>query len=116
MRTQQSCSLNPNTSEIIPCTLPNHSYPDGTVAIIEPNTKFENQTGLCVTSAIVTLESKEDIKLSVLNVLPHKVTVPKNSLIARVTVLTAKQAEFLQPINPQLISDYFNQNIKALIH
>ena len=40
--------------------------------------------------------------------------MPKNSLIARVTVLTPKQAEFIQPIN-HLISNYFNQNINALI-
>ena len=45
LKTLQSCSLNSNSTEIVPCTLPNHSYPDGTVAIIKPNTKFENQTG-----------------------------------------------------------------------
>ena len=37
------------------------------------------------------------------------------TILARITVLTPKQAEFLQPINPQLLSDYFNQDINALI-
>ena len=50
-----------------------------------------------------------------MNVLPHKVTVQKNSVIARITILTPKQADHLQPINPQLLSNYFNQNINALI-
>ena len=115
LKNNSSISINPNTSEIVKCSLPNCSYPDGTVAIIEPFAKFENQTGLCVTSALITIKAKEDISLAILNVLPHKVTVQKNSIIARITILTPKQAEYLQPINPQLLTTYFNENIKALI-
>ena len=115
LRNNSSLSINPNTTEIVQCSFPNCSYPDGTVAIIEPHAKFENQTGLCVTSALITLKAKQDVSLAILNVLPHKVTVQKNSVIARITILTPKQAEYLQPINPQLLSNYFNQNINALI-
>ena len=115
LKNNSSISINPNTSEIVKCSLPNCSYPDGTVAIIEPFAKFENQTGLCVTSALITIKAKEDISLAILNVLPHKVTVQKNSIIARITILTPKQAEYLQPINPQLLTTYFNENINALI-
>ena len=115
LRNNSSLSINPNTTEIVQCSFPNCSYPDGTVAIIEPHAKLENQTGLCVTSALITLEAKRDVSLAILNVLPHKVTVQKNSVIARITILTPKQAEYLQPINPQLLSNYFNQNINALI-
>ena len=115
LRNNSSLSINPNTTEIVQCSFPNCSYPDGTVAIIEPHAKFENQTGLCVTSALITLKAKQYVSLAILNVLPHKVTVRKNSVIARITILTPKQAEYLQPINPQLLSNYFNQNINALI-
>ena len=115
LRNNSSLSINPNTTEIVQCSFPNCSYPDGTVAIIEPHAKFENQTGLCVTSALITLKAKQDVSLAILNLLPHKVTVQKNSVIARITILTPKQAEYLQPINPQLLSNYFNQNINALI-
>ena len=102
LRNNSSLSINPNTTEIVQCSFPNCSYPNGTVAIIEPHAKFENQTGLCVTSALITLKAKQDVSLAILNVLPHKVTVQKNSVIARITILTPKQAEYLQPINPQL--------------
>ena len=113
LKNNSSISINPNTSEIVKCSLPNYSYPDGTVAIIEPFAKFENQTGLCVTSALITIKAKEDISLAILNVLPHKVTVQKNSIIARITILTPEQAEYLQPINPQLLTTYFNDKINA---
>ena len=115
LRNTSSFSVNPNTNEVITCSLPHHSYPDNTVAIVEPYAKFENQTGLCVTSAIVTLKANEDLSLAVLNVLPHEISVPRNTIFARITVLTPKQAEFVQPINPQLLSDYFNQDINTLI-
>ena len=115
MRKNSSLLINPNTTEIVQCSFPNCSYPDGTVTIIEPHAKFENQTGLCVTSARITFKAKQDVSLAILNVLPHKVTVQKNSVIARITILTPKQAEYLQPINPQLLLNYYNQNINALI-
>ena len=115
MRNNSSISINPNTSEIVKCSLPNCSYPDGTVAIIEAFAKFVNQTGLCVTSALITIKTKEDVSLAILNVLPHKVTVQKNSIIARISILTPKQAEHLQPINPQLLTTYFDENFIAFI-
>ena len=115
MKNNSSISINPNTSEIFKCSLPNCFYPDGTVAIIKPFAKFENQTGLFVTSALIAIKAKEDISLAILNVLPHKVTVQKNSTIARITILTPKLAEYLQQINPQLLTTHFNENINALI-
>ena len=112
LRNNSSLLINTNTTEIVQNSFPNCSYPDGSVAIIETHAKFENHTGLCVTSALITLKAKQDVSLATLNVLPHKVTARKNS---RITILTPKQAEYLQPINPQLLSNYFNQNINALI-
>ena len=76
---------------------------------------FKNQTGLCVTSPLITLKENQDASLATLNVLPHKVAVQKNSVIARITILTPKQAEYVKPINHQLVSNYFNQNINSII-
>ena len=115
LKNNSSISINPNTSENFKCSLPNCFYPDGTVAIIKPFAKFENKTGLFVTSALIAIKAKEDISLAILNVLPHKVTVQKNSTIARITILTPKLAESSQHINPQLLTTHFNENINALI-
>ena len=83
--------------------------------MVEPNQKFENETGLCVTSAIVKLDKDNKVKLGVINVLPHKVTIQKNTSIARITILTAKQADYLQPVDPALLANYFEDNITSLI-
>ena len=115
LRKSKLIAINPNTNEMVPGTLPKLYYPNDTVIIIEPHSKFDNQTGLCVTSAIVKLRANEDVSLAVLNVLPLKITIPKNTIIARITISTPKQAEYLQPNIPQLLSDYFNQNINALV-
>ena len=114
LRNTQPFSVKPNTNVDITCFLPQHSYPDKTVAMIEPYATFENQIGLCVMSDFVPLEANENLSLAVLKVLSHKISVPRNTIIARNTVLTPKQAEFLPLINPQLLTDCFNQNINAL--
>ena len=36
LRNTSSFSVNPNTNQVITCSLPHHSYPDNTVAIVEP--------------------------------------------------------------------------------
>ena len=111
----QTLSVKPNTSEIIQCTLSTESFPEGTVAIVEPNPRFEKQTGLCVTSAIVKFDSKKQVSLGILNLLPHQVTVQKNAQVAKVTILTASQAQYLQPVNPEILTDHLNKSINGLI-
>ena len=107
--------INPNSSEIITCSLSAESFPVGIVAIVEPNLRFEKQTGLCVTSAIVKLNEQKQVALGILNLLPHKVTVSKNAPVAKVTILTAKQAEYLHPVTPELLSDHLTKGINGLI-
>ena len=67
----QTLSVKPNTSEIIQCTLSTESFPEGTLAIVEPNPRFEKRTGLCVTSATVKFDAKKQVALGILNLLPH---------------------------------------------
>ena len=115
MRKNGSLSINPNTTEVVQCSFPKLSLSNGTVAVIEPHAKVENQTRLCFSSTLIALKAKQDVSFAILKVLPHKNTVQKNSVIARITILTPKQAEYLQPVNPQLLSNNFNQNINAHI-
>ena len=82
LRNSKSIAIYPNTNKIVLRTFPNFSYPNDTVTTIEPHSKFENQTGLCVTNAIVKIKANEDFSLTVLNVLPHKLTIPNNHEVA----------------------------------
>ena len=52
LRKTSSFSVNTNPDEVINGSLPLKSNPDNTVVIIETYAKLENQTALCVTSAI----------------------------------------------------------------
>ena len=111
----QTLSVTPNTSVIIQCTFSTESFPEGTVAILEPNPRFGKQTGLCVTSAIVKFDAKKQVAVGILNLLPHQVTVKKNAQVAKVTILTSFQAQYLQPVNSEILSDHFHKSINCLI-
>ena len=115
LHSNQSITIKPNTSEIITCSLPQNTFPEGTVALVEPSPKFEKETGLCLTSAIVKLNKDNQTSLGVLNILPHNITISNNTQVARVTILTPKQAAYLQPINPALLTNYFNEQVNTLI-
>ena len=93
LRATQSVTVNPNSSGIVVCSLNHVTFPEDTIAMVEPNPKFEKETGLCVTSAIFKLDKDNKVSLGVINVLPHKLTIGKDTSIARITILTAKQAE-----------------------
>ena len=41
--------------------------------------------------------------------------VPKGSLVAKVSLLSPQQAQFLQPIIPELINERVNESINDLI-
>ena len=47
--------------------------------------------------------------------MPHQVTVKKNASIAKFTILTASQAQYLQPVSPELLSDHLTKGINDLI-
>ena len=111
----KATSIKPNASEIVTCSLSNESFPEGTVAIVEPNPKFEKETGLCVTSAIVKIDEKKEVQLGVLNIMPSIVKISRNASIARVTILTTKQAQYLHPISPELLTQHLNKSFNALV-
>ena len=47
--------------------------------------------------------------------MPYRVTFQKNAQVAKVTFLTAFQAQYLQPVNPELLSDPLNKTVNGLI-
>ena len=73
----QPFTVKPSATEIVSCSLTHVTFTDGTVAMVESNPKFEKETGLCVTSAIVKLDKDIEVSLGIINALPHKVTIPK---------------------------------------
>ena len=80
------------------CILSAESLPEVTVAIVEPDPRFEKQTGICVTNAIVKFDGKKQVSVGILKLLPHQVTVKKNASVGTVTILTASPAQYLNLI------------------
>ena len=101
-----SLAINRNSSDIVSCSLNHATFLEGTIAMVDPNQNFEKETCLYITSAIVKLDT-ENVSLGVINVLPHKVTVPKNTSKDRITILIAKQPNYFQPVDPALLTNYF---------
>ena len=60
LHSAQNLTIKPNSSETIIYILSAESFPEGTVATVEPNSRFEKQTGLCVTSAKVKFDAKKN--------------------------------------------------------
>ena len=84
--------------------------------MVEASPKFEKkETGLCITRVFVKLDKDNKVSLRVINVLPHKVTIPKKMSNVRFTILTAKQAGDSQPVNPAVLTNYFDDIINSLI-
>ena len=48
------------------------------MTLMEPRPKFQKETGLCLTSAILKLDEDNKTSLSVSNVLLHNITISKN--------------------------------------
>ena len=55
-------------------------------------------------SSISKVDSNLKTKVGVINLLPHSVTIPPNTRIAKFTILTPKQASFIVPIHPSLLN------------
>ena len=58
-----------------------------------------------------------ETEIALLNVTPIEITVAKDTAIAKFTILTEKQAEYIQPIDPSLFSlDNFQLNELVTSH
>ena len=75
-------SIAANQQKILECKLHNENaigHLGNAIGIIEPSTKFEQKTGLCLMSSISKVDSNLKTKLRVINLLPHSVTIPPNT-------------------------------------
>ena len=68
-----------------------------------------------MTSAIVKFNAQKEVSVGILNILPHKITISRNASVAKVTILTAKQAQYLQLVSPEVRTQYFTQSVNALV-
>ena len=103
MYTTQKITVQPNRQEILTCEGRTENAADIT-GVVEPVTLFENKTGLCLTSAISTLDSQKRTELGVLNPTPIPITILPGTKVATLTVLTPKQAEYLTPLDPRMLA------------
>ena len=115
LKTQQKLVIKPNTQEVSKCILAYSELPEGTCAVVEPLSKFEKQTGLCVTSSLAKLDSARSTPIGFLNVTTTNITVPKDTKIAKLLILTPKQASYIQPLNPELLSEHLNNSVNELV-
>ena len=98
-------SIAANQQEILDCKLQKENrHLENAIGIIEPSTKFEQKTGLCFMSTISKVDNNLNTKVGVINLLPHKVTIPQSTRIGKFTILTPKQASFIIPIHPSLLN------------
>ena len=82
---------------------------------IEPLPYFERKTNLCLTNTIGRLDAERQTPIWFLNVQLTVITVSKGALVAKVTLLSPQPAQFLQAVNPELMTDYINQSVNELI-
>ena len=66
-------SIAANQQEILECKLQKENrHLENAIGIIEPSTKFEQKTGLCLMSSISKVDNNLNTKVGVINLLPAK--------------------------------------------
>ena len=83
LRATQSVTDFSNSSEKVVSSLDHVTFPEDTIAMVEPNPKFEKKTGLCVTIATVKLDKDNKVSLGVINVLPYRLPSVKTLLLQK---------------------------------
>ena len=115
LKTTEKHVIRPNCQEVSSCQLTSDDLPIGTNAIVEPLPNFERKTGLCSTSSIGCLDSERKNPIGFLNVQSTVITVREGTLVAKVSLLSPQQAQFLQPISPELTNEHVNESFNELI-
>ena len=115
LKSAQKITIQPHSQEVLKCAI-DKKFSEEIIGIVEPNAGFEKSSDLCLTSSLSKLKNSET-EIALLNVTPIAITVAKDTAIAKFTILTAKQAEHIQPIDPSLCSlDNFQLNELVTIH
>ena len=91
--------------DVLTCKLDNKQNNfENCSGVVESISRFEKKTGLCVLTSLSCVQNNNTLQLSVINATDHPITILSSSPVATFQILTAEQAEQLQPIDPQLIA------------
>ena len=93
-----SLTIKPNTSEVFSRLLQHNTFLGSTVDLVEPHPKVEKRRSLSYNCYCI-IDGDNKTSLAVLKVLPYNSPLSTNSHVARVTIITPKQAACLQPVN-----------------
>ena len=117
--TVSKITLKPNYQDIVEVSIlkPDIAFKNA-IGIIEPSSLFEKKSSLCVTSSINKLDSQRRTKIGILNLNPFTVTISPRTQIAKFIFLTPNQANYIDPIEPSIISSItenkiFNENKRS---
>ena len=75
---------------------------EGLTGVVESNTAFVRRSGICVGDSLSTVDGNKQVRVGLLNMGDTPYTVMKGSRVATIEVMTAKQAEYLKPIMPEI--------------
>ena len=87
-----------------------------TTGIVEPLNSVEQEHEICLTSSLDTFNSDNEVYLGIINASPNLVLLPKYLKIAKFSILTTEQANFLLPVEPAILAQQkFHKHISQLL-
>ena len=116
--TAEKTTIQPNSLEIVKVQVPKkfESQFCNKIGTANPCNVYEEKTGVLITSSLNQIKGNETF-LSILNLNPHPITIPQDTLVARFSILTLTESNYLKPIPPELLTlpeADFENNISAL--
>ena len=102
VETVSAVTIPPNRYETVPCAIPSTAGDFGnTSGIVVEYSPFARTTrSIAVTSALCSMNEQGHTGIGLVNVGTLPVTIPANTRIATLELLTPEQAKYLAPIDP----------------
>ena len=105
LATTQKIHIYPNSCEIVTVSPPkgsesNFAEKSGRV---EPEPKYEMSTSVCISSSLNVLRGGQT-QISILNLNPYPITIPKDTVVAKFSLLTLEESEHLKPVPLEFLS------------
>ena len=104
VETLKTVTIPPNRYETVECGIPESAGDFGDTAgvVVEYNPFARSTRNIAVTSALCSMDKKGHTGLGLVNVGTQPVTIPANTRIATLELLTPDQARYLAPIDPSV--------------
>ena len=101
--TTKAITLPPGRLDYVQCHVDSvDTNLEGLTGVVESNTTFVRRSGICVGDSLSTVDGNKQVRVGLLNMGETPYTVLKGSRVATIEVMTAKQAEYLKPIMPEI--------------